>query len=615
MTRVSCSLLLGIVWVASAEIDKLDFASLVKNALDDVTGDAEEKRKSKGIWERMFQKTEGGETVSEGETESVGIEKSYLDKYNTTTFLKAAVSNQDREEGERISMACIPASAQAEWVRSFDASVKMMLAKTKRGILDGLRGISKSLIDLLDATSCGSLKSLASFRAAALRLDVLATGKSFFGTGSKVEYVPLKSLKIGGVETTRQINDVILAWEMRTDSQAVGKRMQQFLAIFRDEETEDDRKEDATVEANAETFASSGETTQNPRFTTSYWAAFIEGMFAEFGPWGTSKSLENCVTDHDARKLGTIIDYGMTAAQSAEMHHVEWGLREASSRVHLLVEHAVGTCDSLSQAPFMRRYMSNMDRVKVYLQSHMERRASATQTGANVVDRGLVEIGGIDITEPMGVLIKGWTDSASPQTVGKYFAKFMQSFEADTTTQDDQASGDLSKEENPLVKMLRDALLHASGNTVKEEQIPRGCLPSDEVIAEWEAGMSDGTETMLQRRKKTMQQALRKWADASENLFSKFPYGGRHCSSVQRNIITMRVGAQKLGKISRGKIVDYGKYIQYEALKTLVVGGVPIMEEVNGFIGLWHLGNKGASGAKFAQLFMKFKDIKGRDEL
>jgi hypothetical protein len=401
---------------------------------------------------------------------------------------------------------------------------------------------------------------------------------------------------------------------MRTDSQAVGKRMQQFLAIFRDEETEEDRKEDATVEADAEKFAASGERTENPRFTTSYWASFLEAMFAEFGTWGASRTLDTCVSDHDARKLGTIIDYGMTAAQSSEMHHVEWGLREAISRVHLLVEHAKGTCDFLSQAPFMRRYTSNMDRVKVYLQSHMERRLSATQTGATAVDRGLVEIGGIDITEPMFLLIKAWTDTETPQTIGKYFARFMQSFEPDTS-QSDPVAAETSTEENPLVKMLRDAIVEASGSQAKAEQVPRGCLPSDEVIAQWEAGMSDGTETMLRRRKKAMQQALRKWSDASELLFSKFPYGGRYCSTVQRNIITMRVGAQKLGKITRGKIVDYGKYIQYEALKTLVVGGVPIMEEVNNFIGLWHLGNKESSGANFAKLFTKFKDIKGRDEL
>ena len=38
-------------------------------------------------------------------------------------------------------------------------------------------------------------------------------------------------------------------------------------------------------------------------------------MITQFGTWGASRTLDTCVSDHDARKFETIIDYDMTAAQ------------------------------------------------------------------------------------------------------------------------------------------------------------------------------------------------------------------------------------------------------------------------------------------------------------
>ena len=38
-------------------------------------------------------------------------------------------------------------------------------------------------------------------------------------------------------------------------------------------------------------------------------------MITQFGTWRASRILDTCVSDYDARKFETIIDYDMTAAQ------------------------------------------------------------------------------------------------------------------------------------------------------------------------------------------------------------------------------------------------------------------------------------------------------------
>merc|ERR1712190_239461 len=74
-------------------------------------------------------------------------------------------------------------------------------------------------------------------------------------------------------------------------------------------------------------------------------------------------------------------------------------------------------------------------------------------------------------------------------------------------------------------------------------------------------------------------------------------------------------GAQKLRKLAEKTKVDYSTHIQYEALKSLIVGSVDVHSEINDFIRTWKLQSRGDAGEPFGKLMRKFVSIKGHDEL
>merc|ERR1712007_403831 len=104
-----------------------------------------------------------------------------------------------------------------------------------------------------------------------------------------------------------------------------------------------------------------------------------------------------------------------------------------------------------------------------------------------------------------------------------------------------------------------------------------------------------------------MQVGLKVMADAVTLLFSEVP---SKCVSSQ-GAQTILKGAKKLAKLTRRTVVDYGTLIKYEALSSLVVGGLNVHQEVNNFITAWRLHTHKSSGESFAKLMQKFSKMSG----
>merc|ERR1719350_188801 len=120
-----------------------------------------------------------------------------------------------------------------------------------------------------------------------------------------------------------------------------------------------------------------------------------------------------------------------------------------------------------------------------------------------------------------------------------------------------------------------------------------------------------------------MQEGLRTWAQATLDLTTSVirrrSTAGTGCTSDIMEVVSfMNKAATGMRDTVRGVVVDYGVNIKYEALKSLEVRGVPLMEEVNGFIGIWKFENKQDAGYAYAALLGKFYMVMRRkhvDEL
>merc|ERR1712232_1463062 len=118
------------------------------------------------------------------------------------------------------------------WRGSFKTAGGTMLAKTKRSMSKGLQGMAQSVLDLIAASSCGEVKTLARLKDQADRLRVLASSSMGFLDSGKVKYEPLKELVVGDVDIHVEINKLIIAWQMKKGPDETGKALTDFFAKF-----------------------------------------------------------------------------------------------------------------------------------------------------------------------------------------------------------------------------------------------------------------------------------------------------------------------------------------------------------------------------------------------
>jgi len=184
----------------------------------------------------------------------------------------------------------------------------------------------------------------------------------------------------------------------------------------------------------------------------------------------------------------------------------------------------------------------------------------------------------------------------------------------------ESSSSQVSATEPEVLSILRDAISMVHRDTFQPAAIlPRemilaeACF-SDQVAVAFSAGMELALESMLQKRKRSMQTGLKQLADVTEDTFNIMTRTNQACV-LNHDVAVLREGAEKLRALTLKTVVDYGTHIKYEAMKSLIVGDVDIHRELNDFIGAWKLRNPREAGLPFGLLMRKLSFMRGHDEL
>jgi len=219
-----------------------------------------------------------------------------------------------------------------------------------------------------------------------------------------------------------------------------------------------------------------------------------------------------------------------------------------------------------------------------------------------------LKIGGIDVHTELNRFILAWINNKGPVQIGEGLADFFEDFEeAKDDKEDDEEEQKGEPKELPEINHMIFEAMKAAGEELKSDCVQEGAKN----LQDFTDGVNTALESMLKKRRKTMQQGLKELADAADTLVSSLP---QHCSSTV-GAAKVQKGAKKVKKLARRTVVDYGTHIQYEAMKSLKVGNVAIHLELNNFITAWKLRTIKEAGTPFGKLFEKFSTIEGHDEL
>lgn len=211
----------------------------------------------------------------------------------------------------------------------------------------------------------------------------------------------------------------------------------------------------------------------------------------------------------------------------------------------------------------------------------------------------------MDVHSELNRFILAWINNQGATRVGEGLADFFEDFEE---AKDDQETVviDNNDEQTPVMKMILDAFAAAG------EELSKSCLHAESPhLNDFEAGVNTAIEHMLKKRKKTMQDGLRELADTTDIFVGRLPGQCAHGTGAK----TIHRAAKKVRNLTRRTMVDYGTHIQYEAMKSLKVGNVPVHAELNSFISAWKLRSIDEAGKPFGNLFVKLATIEGNDEL
>jgi len=229
------------------------------------------------------------------------------------------------------------------------------------------------------------------------------------------------------------------------------------------------------------------------------------------------------------------------------------------------------------------------------------------QHGAHVEYEAMkvLKIGGTDVHMELNRFIGHWINHHAPQELGDALADFFEDFK-----EEDEPEERTSPEpSNPVLTMLRDAIRAAQASE-EPLDLPASCFgaAATDVFA---AEAEEAIDLMLKKRKRTMQQGLKELADATDKLMAGEQ---AQCVSSSGAKVIWKT-ARKLRRLTRRTVVDYGTHIQYEAMKSLAVGGVAIHGELNGFLAAWKLRSRAEAGVPFGHLMKRLSALEGADEL
>lgn len=524
------------------------------------------------------------------------------DVFDVPSMLRAAIekTNGPATEVAAINEECVTASASAGWRADFEKSIQSMLLKTRRTMQQGLSGVGTSMITLVDACSCGSsVPSLQRFKEQATRLRVLATSHGGLASlDSKVKYEPLKALSVGGIDIHASLNLLIVGWQLQKGPDTVGQALAVFLAQFSDEGDEPASPPAPLPTLSPAPVGNGKGQKQSPLF----WSKVLNEAFVRLGDASRPIS-EACISAGVADRYGTELESSFRTMMQKTKKGMHGGMKNLASETLKLLDASEGVCSWLKDSLGAKRLRSAASRLSV-----LSSAKTLMQHGANVEYEAMkvLKIGGIDVHLEVNRFIGDWIHDRPGHELGNSLADFFEDFKEEQEPEDTTTPQAAS----PMFSMVRDALVAAQAGKVEQFDLDASCFPpsaTEPFVEELESAVA----SMLHKRKRTMQVGLKEIADATDKLMA-----GQEAKCVNSpGAQLIWKAARKLKKLTRRTVVDYGAHIQYEAMKSLTVGGVAVHAEVNSFIAAWKLRSRPESGTPFGELMLRLSDVRGSDEL
>mmetsp|Transcript_8068 Transcript_8068/g.18037 ORF Transcript_8068/g.18037 Transcript_8068/m.18037 type:complete len:635 (-) Transcript_8068:68-1972(-) len=537
------------------------------------------------------------------------------DSFSTADMLQAAVLEGSKGlevTGAGISDKCLGDSAHQDFKRHFQSSVDKMLEKSKRSMQHGLAGVADATITLLEAASsgCGKPPVFEKFRGQAQRLRVMATSRSLGRLDSKVKYEPLKSLTVGDIDIHKELNGLLVAWQLKKGSLVVGQALAAFLQEFADDTDAAPGITQDTLPKH--TTPMPGKVEDTGRSSPTYWVDALNEAFFHMGD-NTKPVAKDCISIEMAQRQKDLMAAAFDTMMQKTRRGMQQGLRTVAGDLLKLLDEVTGRCEALSRSPAVPKIRSAASRLEILAASK-----SLIKPGGEVSYDPMkaLKVGGVDIHAELNRLIGSWIANQTPLNFGKYLAQFLQDFKEEDETEEEfdfpppthvEGAGADTKR-TPMQKMISGAIAAAGG--IDDIKLEAACF-SDAATGVFVKNLNAAIDHMLQKRRKTMQQGLKEMATAVDQLL-----GSEHPLCIESDgAKKLWRGAKKLRTATRRTVVDYGTHIKYEALKSLSVGDVPIHKELNGFLTAWKLRGQEEAGRPFGELMAALSTVSGYDEL
>lgn len=548
----------------------------------------------------------------------LGGSEEVVEPFQIHTMLKAAVAGIAEAIGkktdstlaadvEQLTEACIPVVKVTSWQNTFAKGVDAMMVKTKGSMQRGLSEVARSVTELVNGTYCGKVALLEELREAADRLRILAgESRMLADLDSKVRYEPLKSLTVGGVDIHLELNELIIAWQLKKGPEAIGGALAKFLARFHgDGGTEGDSARTPTV-ASGGGLVDRLATEDEPKRRSRFWSTALSAALERFGG-RAGQVRQACLTDRESATYSQKLDESFASMMEKNRRGMQAGLQRIAKSTVSILESLGLVCSaefgSSSSAKKLRNAASRL--------MALASAKTLINIGSNVDYEPLkiLRVGGIDIHLKLNRFISGWLKDEPAEKLGTYIAEFLGDFQDDEADQESLANVEVKESLAPA--MLRDAVAAAASVAPFEVNIPGDCFSDGVEIAAFIHELEEAIDHILLKRKRSMQLGLRGIADATIKLWRAMP--SQCVSNLGSRIIEK--GAKKLQALTRRMVVDYGTHIQYEAMKSLTVGKVAIHRELNAFLSAYKLRSRAESGQPFGELMRRLSTIEGHDEL
>ncbi|CAK0796277.1 unnamed protein product, partial [Prorocentrum cordatum] len=283
--------------------------------------------------------------------------------------LRAQGGGLSRYAGEAAALraGCVPERLGGEWRACFQASVDVMLLKTRRGMQKGLQDVAGCVLALLDAAEagCSVSRTFQALREQAARLQVLASARSLASLDAKhVRYEPLKSLTIADVDIHVELNELLGAWQMNNGPVRTGQGLAKFLGQFASEE--EAQQPTPAAQAQEPTPATPAEDHRHHAKTApQFWADALNTAFETFGD-RSRPVLAGCVSEEALRQFSESLDDAFFERMMRRTQAgMQAGLKAVSRDVQAFLDRVEAACASLKGASGARQTRAAAARLQV----------------------------------------------------------------------------------------------------------------------------------------------------------------------------------------------------------------------------------------------------------